>query len=271
MSVSNMLSECQTANTIQLWTTEWIRLGSAPPSEFISDRSLAILNGTARAFTNKRSVSEYNDAVFKFCIDGLDLKNRMAAIDIAQFVLNDENGRNDNQDNDEDDIHDDSCKKSTIWRWVHDVYENSASAVLTQDNGDRDNIMHNIEFARVFKNLCSKLLMWSAISISVFKSKDITASSAPVESYFGDLKRCINEIPCSADSFVQKHLDVTEGAILLGAACYKANEEETSTKQQDQQDHSPIECIACKRGDLPTGAHKCVHYRKFVHLFDGCS
>lgn len=30
-------------------------------------------------------------------------------------------------------------------------------------------------------------------------------------------------------------------------------------------------CVACKNGDAPTGAHKCIKCAKFVHIFDGCS
>lgn len=34
---------------------------------------------------------------------------------------------------------------------------------------------------------------------------------------------------------------------------------------------SEQECVACSAGNLPTGAHRCIHCKKPVHILDGCS
>lgn len=66
--------------------------------------------------------------------------------------------------------------------------------------------------------------------MSAFNAQNLTASSAYVESYFADVKKCINEIPCSLDIFAQKHIDLSEGALLLGAIGYPVNEETQATE-----------------------------------------
>lgn len=44
-----------------------------------------------------------------------------------------------------------------------------------------------------------------------------------------------------------------------------------SNKKDSSTSNINVSCIACKRGDIPGGAHRCVKCSKAVHPFEGCS
>lgn len=314
VAVGSMLSESQNANAVHFWLAEWLRMGGTPPSEFVCDMGLAILNAAVCAFTNQRSIVEYNDELLKLCLQKkkadhlgtyirLDVAHVMKAISgwkslrsaipkVKEFYMRSvgllivadsihtveqllgsifivslcaTEGQNDMGDvtceiakkdlkiriaaaADERDCNrvsdtdtteafeedDRIAEKSFIWRWVHGIHEKSVEAAR-QDNGDRDNLMVNKQFAEDLMTFCLKLPMWSAIAATLFNAPNNTASSATAESYFGDLKRSLDEIPCAADIFVQKMLDMSEGAIILGASHYDNLQSRSEVNSRQEQ------------------------------------
>lgn len=49
------------------------------------------------------------------------------------------------------------------------------------------------------------------------------------------------------------------------------NLDDTESNQTDSGQKSITACIACQRGDIPSGAHCCIKCKKAVHIFEGCS
>lgn len=195
--------------------------------------------------------------------------------------------------------------------WLNNIRSNVEITVNETDDGDRDNIMYNLEFVKHFMRLCKLLPLWSGISCRIFSSPCITSSSSSAEGYFKDLKLTLKgSIPCTADVFVQKHIDNIDVMVITGSQKYaeliglnvdeSSNMESTNTilnakdleTQQDCDNFSHDEqtndgdddgsvldtgnqsgtiCIACRDGNLPTGAHTCNVCHKNVHILDGCS
>lgn len=95
--------------------------------------------------------------------------------------------------------------------------------------GSRDNLMFNPQVLKDISRLCKLLPMWSAAAASIFNATDKTASSAYVESYFKNVKQCMmDSLPCSADTFVQRHIDFNNGAMKIASVKYI----EPSTSEQ---------------------------------------
>lgn len=44
--------------------------------------------------------------------------------------------------------------ESNIGAWIHEIDEDAKESVLSSDEGDRDNILENKEFAKLFIRLC---------------------------------------------------------------------------------------------------------------------
>lgn len=216
---------------------------------------------------------------------------------------------------------------TAVGAWLKEI-EHECEIIVQEDDGDRDNIMLNPEFAAHFLRLCKLLPLWSGISCKVFGSPTITSSSANVESYFKDTKHVLKAIiPANTDVFLQNHMDSIDDSIITASQKYaklinvnvaektsdlvepeqlndaiaheddsvlesqqllerlsfeeekcennsmsEQNVTETLNEQSDKIDTSESsECIACSRGDLPTGAHTCIRCNKFVHILTGCS
>lgn len=106
--------------------------------------------------------------------------------------------------------------------WINDIIQEMEEDIKDSDDGDRDNLMYNSEFATHFIRLCKLLPLWWGVSCQIFASPSVTSSSANVESYFNDLKhRSMRDmIPSSADAFVQNHMDATDDAIMTASRLY---------------------------------------------------
>lgn len=208
----------------------------------------------------------------------------------------------------------------SLTTWLKSIKEDADISVQEMDDGDRDNIMFNEEFAKHFMKLCKLLPLWSGISCKIFGSTSVTSSSANAESYFKDVKHTLKDtIPCTADVFVQKHIDRIDELIITASRTYADtvgpmigsrsdlsdeamnihSADMSSVSQQYAQEPNnittysvddtdsdnesqasctkvsksidPIACIACRDGNLPTGAHTCIDCGKMVHILPGCS
>lgn len=112
-------------------------------------------------------------------------------------------------------------EKVSLNDWLEEIKNDVNVIVQEEDDGDRDNIMLNVEFAAHFLRLCKLLPLWSGISCKVFGSKSVTSSSANVESYFKDVKHTLEDIiPASADVFLQNHLDGINDSIITASQRY---------------------------------------------------
>lgn len=140
-----------------------------------------------------------------------------------------------------------------------------------------------------FPSLAKKILddskempMWSCVVRDHFGYGHVPASSAIVESDFNNLKSRLlkKKVGFRADVFVQLHLDYLNGhsKLISGEQKSKDNESDSpvdaSTRISSPVKPRPIseiECLACKNGNLPTGAHRCVVCSSQVHILEECS
>lgn len=208
----------------------------------------------------------------------------------------------DESESDENDEHEETqttfdseeiCDSQTkIKDWINEIDEEAAQCALNDDDGDRDNIMENQPFAKLFIRLCQVLPLFSAISNKFFDSPNLVGSSWSSETYFKNLKQLHgNDIPCSADVFIKRDIQLTNSSVIKASQNvfsiqsenldFSENDEpempsskltpkiKSSTPRQQTQ---PLPaCVACSSGNAPGGAHKCIVCKKSVHPFDGCS
>lgn len=192
---------------------------------------------------------------------------------------------------------------STFNDWIVNIEKEAKLIVQQCDDGDRDNLMYNPTFAVQFRKMCKLLLLWSALGCSIFESPYETSSSSNVECDFKNVKLSMNDvIPCRVDVFVQKHLEMLDGAVKTASRKYitlladdrcSENEgaesdfeldrlDERDIKEQFVDSHEDVQdevfpknsetaCVACTNNDVATGAHKCFICGKNVHVLPGCS
>lgn len=92
--------------------------------------------------------------------------------------------------------------------------------------------------------------------LSDYKNCDL-ASTNGSDSDSEDDKRTDENVP--NDDKQTNENEANKAAHEVGENALKSNQKNTSS------------CIACKRGDMPTGAHRCMTCKTAVHIFDGCS
>lgn len=200
-----------------------------------------------------------------------------------------------------------SIENSNIGLWLQTIVDDVEVTVSESDDGDRDNLMFNKEFAKYFVNLCKLFPLWSSICCQFFKGSKSVASSASVESHIKVMKQSLEGvIPCSIDQFVQQNMDLIEGMIIEASQDYinfvitpdpkpsdvtndkESIEDDTQTIDVDQDDEIMInadvisdevdliksvisDCPACKDKNWPSSAHTCILCGKNVHILAGCS
>lgn len=99
--------------------------------------------------------------------------------------------------------------------WLDKIVVEADRAVKSNDDGKYDNVMFNKAFAKDFIRLCKLLPLWSAISCDIFGISEPTSSSSNVECDFKNIKQALDDIiPCSADTFVQEHIELMKGQVL---------------------------------------------------------
>lgn len=110
---------------------------------------------------------------------------------------------------------------TSIVEWIGYIVDEVKIHVEDEDDGDRYNIMLNIDFAAHFLRLCKLLPFWRGVTCNSFGSTTVTSSSANVESYFKDVKHTLRDIiPASADVFVQNHMDGIDDSIITASQKY---------------------------------------------------
>lgn len=234
----------------------------------------------------------------------------------VQFLRNiDEENAGIDDENEETETPFDSqemCTSETrIGAWINEINDEAKELVSSSDNGDRDNILENKEFAKLFARLCKMLPLFSAISNKVFNSPNLVGSSWSSETYFKNVKQLHGDgIPCSADVFIKRDIELTNGSVVKAsqniysiqtervhfhksvsqtdapdnddsdmpiesiddlAENFPPSNTSKATHKASSTDHGRIKCPACRNGDLPAGAHKCMVCEKSVHPFDECS
>lgn len=195
---------------------------------------------------------------------------------------------------------------SDISKWMTQIDSKAKDLVERLDGGDRDNILENHAFAQQFIRLCKMFSIWSASSCKFFNSNNPVGSSWSSETNFKNVKQLhAGKIPCSFDEFLTRDMQLTNSGIILASQKYMATPNFSSAEEiakenskcvteekspDSDQTNQPIEslnseiptsiiesssnqgkCLACERGDLPTGSHKCVSCHKSVHLLPFCS
>lgn len=134
------------------------------------------------------------------------------------------------------------CEEDTaLGTWMKEIVD-EVGITVQEDDGDRDNIMMNKDFATHFLRLCKLLPLWSAISCNVFSSPTKTSSSANVESYFKDVKLVLKDIlPAKADHFLHCHMDSVNDLIITASQKYATLIDVTITeKSQDSSEMAKI-------------------------------
>lgn len=113
-----------------------------------------------------------------------------------------------------------SGEDTTLGVWLKEI-KDDVEITVQEDDGDRDNIMMNKDFAAHFLRLCKLLPLWSGISCNIFSSPTITSSSANVESYFKDVKLVLKDIlPANADHFLHTHMNSIHDLIITASQKY---------------------------------------------------
>lgn len=196
-----------------------------------------------------------------------------------------------------------SVENAGIGLWLSSILEEVDNIVSLNDDGDRDNIMFNKEFSKYFVDLCKLFPLWGSICCQFFPGSKPTATTASVESHMKVLKQSMQDvIPCSVDKFVQENMDMNQGLIIESSQDYikfitddgqmqfevpenrsdkemdtgdDLNADETQTEQMEANTEvygsHLLTCPACKDGNFPSNAHKCVVCGRSVHIFPECS
>lgn len=211
------------------------------------------------------------------------------------------------QDRSEEEVFDDSrhddlleyldTVSSRFTDWIDDIERDARTTVENGDEGDRDNLMYNLPFVKFFKRLCKLLPLWSAVCCDIFNSPYETSSSGNVESDFKNVKLSLKDIiPCRVDLFVERHLQMLDGAVRIASQKYfsyvdndseSGNERGSILSESDHETNNLAEksvrlipddeytnssgCVACNNNHLPSNAHTCCVCGKNVHILSGCS
>lgn len=107
------------------------------------------------------------------------------------------------------------CDSTTICAWIQSIDEEAKQKAASSDDGDRDNILENKEYAKLFCRLCNALPLFSAISNKFFESPNLVGSSWSSETYFKNMRQLHgNALPCSADVFIKRDLELNNSSVV---------------------------------------------------------
>lgn len=76
---------------------------------------------------------------------------------------------------------------------------------------------------------------------------------------------------CAKSDHAKKNVALNEVEDWRGKGNPRPKKQPQTKNSQKNTRQDVIECIACRAGDFPGGAHKCISCNKSVHAFDGCS
>lgn len=185
-----------------------------------------------------------------------------------------------NQDNEELQNNFYSGYKSQIFDVISNIYDECVIDANEKHNeGTHDNMHYNKPLVKKLKEFCKLFPIWSAVMTSIFKYGKTTESSASSESLFNDMKnRVFNHktLPLRIDEFIKIHIKSVEGSVILAestnANATSRNKSQPTDDILKQRDYNDVLlCQACKNGDFPSDAHKCIICSARVHVLDGCS
>lgn len=88
--VCQMISESHNNVAIDCWLQEWLRSGGIIPKTVVCDRSVALLSGIVKAFTQYKSLDEYGSACYNALFQGsaISLPNCYVRCDVAHVIKN---------------------------------------------------------------------------------------------------------------------------------------------------------------------------------------
>jgi len=134
--------------------------------------------------------------------------------------------------------------------WLREISDYSKGRTLL-DDGINLNPHYLPGIVRPLLELCQTLPLWSAVMLPVYKYGNITATSAPVESEFNELKTRIlnNKHPIRVDEFLTTHLNILEGGVRIAAASINRTVAEPNVCHEPCDDSTNNDDLAseCKR------------------------
>lgn len=158
--------------------------------------------------------SDSNNSPLKSEIAKIYLKNLIADINVDLAYEEEKIESNDCETNNTD------CK--LVETWIRDIFNGAKESFIDnviepESSSVRENFHYSLEFSNSFRKLLKTYTLWSAILTHHFGVCEATASSAPVESYFNDLKNRTFHgcLPLNADKFVLRHIKEIESMIVL--------------------------------------------------------
>lgn len=185
----------------------------------------------------------------------------------------------DSQENHEEEFqgNTNSGYNSQIYYEICNIFEVCKNkAANNNDEGTHDNMHFNPLLGNKLKDFCKFYPIWSAVMTTIFKYGKKTESSASSESLFNDFKNRTFQhktLPLRIDDFIKIHIKSVEGSVILAESKNQQVRtviEHSSDSGEIMLNHEVI-CVACKNGDYPSSAHKCIICNVNVHILNGCS
>lgn len=193
----------------------------------------------------------------------------------------------------------------TFQEWFDEINDSSKDIAEANNDESEKNDLENKDFVKYLTKLTKTIVLWSGLSTPYFSTPN-RATSANVESYFGILKKSLNDIiPCRVDEFVCGHIAMMDGMTKeasqdyiefidasgglqnivvsteldydtddeLNSQCDANNDQfiDDGNDKAMEIDSTQTTCIACNNGHFPGDAHKCIKCSKAVHILEGCS
>lgn len=199
----------------------------------------------------------------------------------------------------------------TFQEWFNEIDHSSNEIAEANNEDSEKNELENPDFVKFLTKLTRTIVLWSALATPYFETPNRASSANVESYFKHVKSTLDSIIPCRVDNFVCAHIEMIDGMIkeasqeyihfidLLGglqniivdtelddeidyfefnsiANDQPINDVEQPTdggvdeSMEERHEISPT-CIACKDGNFPSGAHKCVNCAKAVHVIDGCS
>lgn len=154
--------------------------------------------------------------------------------------------------------------ETNIASWIHEIDEEAKKLISSSDDSNRDNILENKEFAKLFLQLCKMLPLFSAISNKFFDSPNLIGSSWSSETYFKNVRQLHgNGIPYSPDVFIKRDIQLTNSTVVKASQTFLSIQFEHFDFSDDDATIA-INVNANKESDDGTQQNSTVHTKKKV-------
>lgn len=160
-----------------------------------------------------------------------------------------------------------SCQSLVLWSGINASYFNAPNEASTANvecyfKNVKQQLATTIP-CRVDEFVCAHIQMMEGINREVSRNFiDFVDASGGI--------KCVLENQYQSDDCESEFLDQWKNVSAVEFQLADENENNTTTNATQATEPS-IACIACQKGDAPTGAHKCIKCSKFVHILPGCS